>query len=144
MTSVQAVYDAFLSKMLDDEWGNWTEEEIYEDLGQLLDGAIGWFKFPRIDLTYENGYFTNELTNDEVQILASYMKCEWLNRTILTWENVKPLYEERDFSQANLLSKFNEMLAAERKHALKLESNYYRSVQKKPWTYRQLADQDIV
>jgi hypothetical protein len=30
--------------------------------------------------------------------LATYMKCEWLNRTILTWENVKPLYEERDFS----------------------------------------------
>jgi len=41
------------------------------------------------------------------------MKCEWLNRTILTWENVKPLYVERDFSQANLIDKFNQMLAAE-------------------------------
>lgn len=144
MTSVQVVYDAFLSKILEDEWGNWTEDEILEDLQQLLDGAIGWFKFPRVELTYENGYFTNELTNDEVQILASFMKCEWLNRTILTWENVKPLYEERDFSQANLLSKFNEMLEAERKTARKLEANYYRSVNKKSWAYRQLADQDIV
>ena len=49
------------------------------------------------------------------------MKCEWLNRTILTWENVKPLYEERDFSQANLLDKFNQMLEAEKYNALKLE-----------------------
>jgi hypothetical protein len=38
------------------------------------------------------------------------MKCEWLNRTILTWENVKPLYEEKDFSQANLIDKFTQML----------------------------------
>ena len=51
--------------------------------------------------------FADDLNNEEIQILATYMKCEWLNRTILTWENVKPLYEERDFSQANLLDKFN-------------------------------------
>jgi hypothetical protein len=45
------------------------------------------------------------LSNFEIQILAGYMKCEWLERTILSWENVKPLYVERDFSQANLLDK---------------------------------------
>ena len=42
--------------------------------------------------------FVEELTSEEIQILATYMKCEWLNRSIMTWENVKPLYEERDFS----------------------------------------------
>ena len=68
------------------------------------------------------------------------MKCEWLNRTILTWENVKPLYVERDFSQANLIDKFNAMLAAEQANAAKLESIYYRSVNKKPFTYRKLAE----
>ena len=67
------------------------------------------------------------------------MKCEWLNRTILTWENVKPLYIERDFSQANLLDKFNQMLAAERKNAEKLEAKYYRSIKKKSFDYTQLA-----
>ena len=70
------------------------------------------------------------------------MKCEWLNRTILTWENVKPLYEERDFSQANLLDKFNEMLSAEQKHVAQLEAIYYRSVNKKPFKYSQLAQQN--
>ena len=69
------------------------------------------------------------------------MKCEWLNRTILTWENVKPLYEERDFSQANLLSKFNDMLVAEKKNAARLEAVYYRSINRRPFDYTQLARQ---
>ena len=69
------------------------------------------------------------------------MKCEWLNRTIMTWENVKPLYEERDFSQANLLDKFNDMLTAELKNAAKLEAKYYRSIQRQPYDYTRLATQ---
>ena len=43
---------------------------------------------------------------DEIQIIANLMKAEWLARTIATWENVKVMYDERDFSQANLLDKF--------------------------------------
>ena len=70
---------------------------------------------------------------------TTYMKCEWLDRTILTWENVKPLYEERDFSQANLLDKFNDTLAVEKKNAARLEAIYYRSIKRKPFGYRQMA-----
>jgi len=142
MTSFDVVYTAFLSKILDDEWDTWTEAEVEEDLFTLLQAAIVRFKFPRVSLEYTSEGFTDTLTNDEVQILASYMKCEWLNRNILTWENVKPLYEERDFSQANLLDKFNNMLAAEQSQAAKLEAIYYRSVKKRPFEYRRLAQQD--
>jgi hypothetical protein len=141
MTSFDTVYTAFLSKILDDEWDTWTEEEIEQDLFTLLQAAVVRFKFPRVSLEYTEEGFTDDLTNDEVQILAVYMKCEWLNRTILTWENVKPLYEERDFSQANLLDKFNKMLAAEQIHAKQLEAIYYRSVNKKPFDYTRLAQQ---
>ena len=141
MTSFDTVYTAFLSKILDDEWDAWTEEEIEQDLFTLLEAAVTRFKFPRVSLEYTTEGFTDTLTNDEVQILATYMKCEWLNRTILTWENVKPLYEERDFSQANLLDKFNKMLAAEQTHAKELESIYYRSVNKKPFDFTRLAQQ---
>ena len=142
MTSFNVVYTAFLSKVLEDEWGEWKEAEVEEDLFTLLQAAIARFKFPRVSLEYTSEGFTDTLTNDEVQILASYMKCEWLNRNILTWENVKPLYEERDFSQANLLDKFNNMLAAEQAQAAKLEASYYRSVKKRPFEYRRLAQQD--
>lgn len=139
MTPYQKVYDAFLVKMLEDEWVNWTEEEISQDLRGILEGAISWFKFPRISLDRDDVGFINDLDNEEIQILACYMKCEWLNRTILTWENVKPLYEERDFSQANLLDKFNQLLETEKYNALKLERIYYRSIKGKPFKYGKLA-----
>ena len=139
MTPYTVIYEAFLSKILEDEWGNWTEEEVKADLRLILEGAIPWFKFPRVSLERDEEGFKAILGSEEIQILAAYMKCEWLNRTILTWENVKPLYEERDFSQANLLDKFNQLLVKEEKKALSLERIYYRSVKGKPFDYSRLA-----
>ena len=140
MVSVQVVYSAFLSKMLEEEWLNWTESEREEDWRALLDAAIPYFKFPRVSLEIVNGNFVDEnISNAEIQILATYMKCEWLNRTILTWENVKPLYVERDFSQANLIDKLKQLLEREEYKALKLERIYYRSREGSPFSYRQLA-----
>ena len=67
------------------------------------------------------------------------MKVEWINRSIATWENIKPLYEERDFSQANLLDKLGDTLERETKNAERLESKYYRSRDNKPFDYGKLA-----
>lgn len=145
MTSFQIVYDAFLGKLLEDEWALWDEEDMKEDWKNILKGALPQFKFPRVSLDIEidpeseEEVFSGNLDNEEVQILATYMKCEWLNRTILTWENVKPLYEERDFSQANLIDKFRSMLEAEKKNAEKLEAKYYRSIKRQPFDYTRLA-----
>lgn len=147
MTNFQVIYDAFLGKLLEDEWVLWDEEDMKEDWKNILKGALPYFKFPRVSLDIEldpeteEEVFSGDLNNEEVQILATYMKCEWLNRTILTWENVKPLYEERDFSQANLIDKFRSMLEAEKKNAEKLEAKYYRSIQRKPFDYTRLATQ---
>lgn len=140
MTPLQDIYDAFLSKMLEDEWENWTDEEAKLDWYSLLLASIPRFKFPRVSLKIiEKSFFESELSNEEIQILATYMKCEWLNRSILTWENVKPLYEERDFSQANLLDKLNNTLLTEKENAKELESLYYRSRKGKPFDYSKLA-----
>ncbi len=140
MTSIHKVYEAFLSKMLEDEWLNWTEEEVERDWRTLLDGAIPNFKFPRVDLDIDDSdCFVGDLNNEEIQILATFMKCEWLNREILTWENVKPLYVERDFSQANLIDKLQKLLDREEYKARKLERIYYRSIKRKPFDYTKLA-----
>ena len=48
MTSLQVVYDAFLAKMLDDEWGAWEEEDMQEDWRAILQGALPWFKLKLI------------------------------------------------------------------------------------------------
>ena len=141
MTSVYSVYEAFLAKMLEDEWLNWTQEEREEDWRALLTAAIPYFKFPRVSLEIDGDYFVDEnVSNEEIQILATYMKCEWLNRTIMTWENVKPLYVERDFSQANLIDKLKQLLEREEYKALKLERIYYRSRKGKSFSYGKLAE----
>ena len=36
MTQFSIVYEAFLGKILDDEWDTWTEAEVEEDLFTLL------------------------------------------------------------------------------------------------------------
>lgn len=138
-TPFKDVYKAFLPKILEDEWGQWTREEIEYDLRQIMEAAIPNFKFPRVSLDRDDEGFYEDLDNEEIQIIATYMKCEWLNRNILTWENVKSLYEERDFSQANLLKSLGETLDRERKNALRLESLYYRSIKGKSFKYRRLA-----
>lgn len=141
MTSFDDIYDAFLGKMTEDEWEAWTEEEMAVDFRNLLEAAIPWFKFPRVSLERTDEGFVEDLKNEEIQILASFMKCEWLNRTILSWENIKPLYDERDFSPAKLLNEFRELLVKEETKARKLESLYYRSINGKPYRYDRWAEQ---
>lgn len=141
MTSYTKVYDAFLARILEDEWEQWLIDDAVQDWRQLLEAALPWFKFPRVSLEHNDDGFCGDLSQNEIQIIANYMKCEWLNRCIMTWENVKPLYVERDFSQANLLDKLEKMLEAERKTALALESVYYRSREGKPFDFSKLAIQ---
>ena len=139
MTPYTKVYEAFLARILEDEWENWLIEEAMADWTQILHMAIPHFKFPRVSLEEVDGGFSGDLGVEEIQILANFMKVEWLNRCIMTWENVKPLYVERDFSQANLLDKLNAMVASERANAEKMESIYYRSRKGRPFDFSKLA-----
>ena len=139
MTPYTKVYEAFLARILEDEWENWLIDEAIADWYQILHMAIPHFKFPRVSLEEVDGGFSGDLGVEEIQILANFMKVEWLNRCIMTWENVKPLYVERDFSQANLLDKLNAMVASERANAEKMESIYYRSRKGRPFDFSKLA-----
>ena len=139
MTPFNKVYEAFLSRILEDEWQHWMLEEAEQDWYQIMTNAISWFKFPRNSLEFNENGFLNDLSNEEIQIIADFMKCEWLNRCIMTWENVKPLYEERDFSQANLLDKLSSLHEQERQKAQAREAIYYRSRKGKPFDFSKLA-----
>lgn len=139
MTPFSKVYEAFLTKILDDEWESWMVEEAEQDWHQILNAAIPWFKFPRVSLEQTEEGFVGDLGVSEISILSNYMKCEWLNRCIMTWEHIKPMYEERDFSEANLIDKLRALLEEERKAALWQENIYYRSRSGKPFDYKKLA-----
>ena len=153
MTSYQTVYDAFLSKVTADDWANEYEEiagdllptaEALEDLRQILENALPYFKYPRTSLARTDEGFEQDLAPEEIAIISEYMKVEWLDRTIHTWENVKVMYDERDWSPANLLKQFISLLDRSEKKALRLERLYSRSItdsdgMKKPFKYSQLA-----
>ena len=143
MTPYSKVYEAFLSRILEDEWDLWLIEEAEADWRQILNAALPWFKFPRVSLEQIDDGFSGDLGSEEIQIIANFMKVEWLNRCILTWENVKPLYVERDFSQANLLDKLSNMLRDEKAKAQEMESIYYRSRKGKPFDFSRLATKNV-
>ena len=87
------------------------QDAIFDKLLALIGEEI---KVRVINIDEEEQAFIGDLDIDEIEILACFMKCEWLNRVLLTWENVKPFYVERDFSQANLIDKYTKLLKEER------------------------------
>ena len=140
------VYDAFLAKVNEDDWAGDIDKEDLEwlliDWRAFYEAAISYFKFPRCDLSIdeETQSFTDKrISQAEIQVIATYMKYEWLKRTVDSWENVKTQYEEKDFSQANLLKTFISLKDQVFEEAAHRERMYYRSPQKKPFNYSTLA-----
>lgn len=134
-TPLQEVYDAFLSKIEADDW-MLTEEEnvVTEDWRMLLNAAIMQFRYPRVSLDYdkEASIFTDDLSNDEIQILSNLMKLEWIRRCISTWDNIRQLYSDKDFSQANFLDKLNKTGEQVRDECRLMLDRYGRSTNYKP------------
>ena len=60
------------------------------------------------------------------------MKHEWVKRCIASWENIRQLYADKDFSQANHLDKLNKLQEAVADEVHKAEGIYDRSRDKRP------------
>lgn len=146
MVTLTDVYDAFLSKVNEDDWSHCYSQEDLEwfikDWYAFLKSALPYFKFPRcgLEIDEETQTFTDpKMGADEVAVISTFMKQEWLKRTIDSWENIKTQYDEKDFSQANLLKTFISLKEQVIEEAQDLERTYYRSVKKKPFKYGRLA-----
>lgn len=146
-TPYRDIYDAFLAKVKEDEWTDLSELEYYiEDWCALLHSALTFFKFPRFDTTLndEAQCFENAvLTREEIEIIANLMKQEWLDRIINSWDQVKVMYDERDFSPANMIAQLIKLSEATMKKTRMLQKNYSRSINnqgiKKPFDYTQFG-----
>ena len=136
-TPFSKVYDSFLAKITDDMYMELTELETFHLLEELLVSAIPKFEFPRVrldeyELTFEDdeviyngvesnfvevkaivyngGYFENTLSQEEINILATYMVVEWLGQQLASVENTRMKYSGSDFkftSQANHMQKLS-------------------------------------
>ncbi len=147
-TSFSLVYDSFLSKITDDMYLELTELDTFRMLEQLLLSAIEKFEFPRIDLTdytlleisnneedgtirYEGGYFNNQLTHEEINILAVYMIVEWLSQQLASVENTRMKYSGSDFkftSQANHMQKLLQLKKDYEREGFHLQRLYKRRI----------------
>lgn len=85
-----------------------------------------------LDYDAETGIFIDTLGNDEIQLLANLMKSEWINRTIAVWDNLRQLYSDKDFSQANFLDKLNKTGAQVDDTCRLMLDRYGRAVRYKP------------
>lgn len=134
-TPFSNIYDSFLSKLTDDMYMELDELQTHRMLEELLLSAIQKFEFPRFDITdyetsyldnvdeysgedsdgndaiayiYNGGKFNIELTQEEINILATYMVVEWLGQQLASVENTRMKYSGSDFkftSQANHMAK---------------------------------------
>lgn len=154
ITPFAKVYDAFFSKITDDMYMELTENDTYSMLEALLLAAICQFEFPRVNLNdytlgrYEpsenqeynaynaendprenRGYFRCELSQEEINILATYMVVEWLGQQLASIENIRMKYSGSDFkftSQANHIAKVLALKQAYEKTGFHLQRLYKR------------------
>ena len=141
-TPFQAIYDSFLARISSDEWV--LPDEMYiaqRDWFEFLKMAIFRFRFPRKSLEYdaEQMAFNEELDDAEIQMLAIYMKHEWVKRCVASWEEIKMLYSNKDFSQANHLDKSIKLSEQLELECVKSSATYYRSIKGRPYDYTKLA-----
>lgn len=160
-TSFSLVYDAFLSKITDDMYLELTELDTYRMLEQLLLSAIEKFEFPRVDLNdytllqvtdqgtyngeesnhedvqtivYSGGEFNNQLSHEEINILAVYMIVEWLSQQLASVENTRMKYSGSDYkftSQASHMQKILQMKKDYEREGFHLQRLYKRRARDK-------------
>ena len=116
-----------------------TQEDTYRLVESLLMSAIHSFEFPRVDLTdyilsvpdddeYQS-HFKAVLTEEEINILATYMVVGWVGQQLASVENTRMKYSGSDFkftSQANHMAKLTALKEHYTKEGFHLQRLYKR------------------
>lgn len=129
-TPYSKVYEYFMSKITDYRFASYTAEELEQTLDGYLKIAISKFKSAKTKLSgrdEETKEFDNDLNDEECNILATLMICDWLLPQINTIELIKQSLSSKDFqltSQANHLKELRELLSANKKEANQLMNSY--------------------
>ena len=81
------------------------------------------------DVLIEQSSFKEDLTSEEINILALLMKCGWVQRQVTSIENTRMKYSGSDFkmtSQANHLSKLLSLLSESQRESFHIQRLYKR------------------
>ena len=141
-TPFSDIYSNFLSKITDDMYMELTEQDTYQILQELLLSALPKFEFPRQSLEYiqiqkqqndndttQEWRFINKLTNEQINIITTYMIVEWIGQQLASVENVRMKYSGSDFkftSQANHMQKLLQLKKDYEREGFHLQRLYKR------------------
>lgn len=145
-TPLQSVYDSFLAQITADDWMLEEDMDIIErDWLMLLHKAVDRFERPQIPLTIDedSDEFIEVLGQQEIILLSRYMKLEWLARCIADWRQIKQLYSNKDFSQANHLDKLIKLYNTVEFDCFKAQRRYRRAYEGKVFNFGQLAGKGV-
>lgn len=110
-TTLQDVYNAFLSKITDYDYLKLSEEDLNEELAMKLKSAIAKFMIADdIEINEYTEEFNRKLTYLEIEILSYGMVLAWIEPLVNNVELMKQRLSSKDFSiysQANHLAELN-------------------------------------
>ena len=99
-TTFDIIYNSFTSKITDDMYMELTKAETDAMQKELFKNALPWFEFPRVDIydfNEELEEYNISLSNEEINIISTYMVVEWFGYLIASVENTRMKYSGSDF-----------------------------------------------
>lgn len=106
-----------------------SEEETKSDCYGLLMSSVPLFEFPNQVLTFNESQFTQDLTLEEINILAMGMNQIWLQRQITSIEVTRQKFSGPDFkltSQSSHLQRLMALINQTKEEHRKLQMLYSR------------------
>ena len=129
-TPFSLVYNSFFSKITDDMYMELDKTQTESMVAELLVNAIPWFEFPKQDITdYDENGFNVDLTQEEINIIATYMIVGWLDQQLASVENTRMKYSGSDSkftSQANHMQKLLQLTKDYERTGFHLQRLYKR------------------
>jgi hypothetical protein len=121
LTPFKIVYDRFFDFVTDDFYAELSSEEVDKDCKSLLMSSIPLFEFPEFCFSFKveiiHGelidFFEQDLTLEEINILAYGMVQIWTQRQTTSIENTRQKFSGADFklsSQASHLQRLMKLL----------------------------------
>ena len=95
MTPFSKIYDAFMNKITDDMYLEFTKEDTIRDCKSILLTSIPGFEFPKFplyDYDADTEVYNVDLTPEEINIFAYLMLMEWTQRQVTSVENIRMKY----------------------------------------------------
>ena len=105
-----------------------SDEELLPD-DFVLGTTWGEMETPEATVIVDRSNFTAELTDEEINIIATLMMCAWVQRQVTSIENTRMKYSGSDFkftSQANHLSKLLNLLSECQRQSHHMQRLYKR------------------